>query len=649
MKNAEVAHKGAQIIARQFDDIYFNPEDGPAESEYVFMQGNHLPARWQHKKQFSIVETGFGCGLNFLVAADAWLKDSAHCKTLHYYSIEGFPLHKQDMLTIYQQWPQYKHITSALIGQYPPAVSGCHTLSFEQGRIQLHLIFEQVSEALLNYPLTPDCWFLDGFAPSKNPQMWHKDVLNTIGQVSAEGTCVATFTAAGDVRRGLIEAGFEVVKRKGFGRKREMLCAHKLAKSDAQNLIKHAPWFSLPKQIQAIENAVVIGAGMAGAQMAFHLAEQGIKVSVIEAAKTIATGASGNKAGLVAPRLTAKASLDETFYLAAFLYQLRQIKRLQKQGHKVAFDASGLIQLAYNETSHKRIDQLLNREDLPPDILNILTAEQASQKLNEPVNVPAVELQMAGSLAPRSLCKALLDHPNIKIKLNCKVEDVVSTGGLQQITLSDGEQLDSTLCIVANGYQAQQFCKRIKVIPVSGQSTCATLPIKSQLSSALDHAGYVAHTPNDDNQIIFGASYHQNNTSNTLKDEDTQANLALLKQCLPELANGLIEVKNSHVGVRATTPDRWPIIGPLPNDKFYDKAYQDLSKGKYYQHYAEASYIEGMFMLSGLGSRGLTSAAYCANILMHLVAGVAPPTSKAILHAMHPARFIIRDLQKNEH
>ena len=265
---AEINIEDGQVYSTRYDDIYYNSDDGPAESKYVFLEGNLLPERWQGKRKFCIVETGFGTGLNFLVTLKAWLEDASRSETLDYFAIEAYPLSSKQLNKVHAYWPDVKTHSSQMIAQYPKLTSGCHSLIFEQGRVQLHLIFERLETALNQYTFHPDCWYLDGFAPAKNPSMWQKTALNRIASLSGKGVSLATFTAAGEVRRNLIAADFEVQKRAGYGRKREMICAIKSEPGITQNLFKHAPWFAAPSITTTPHKIAIVGAGIAGAQSA---------------------------------------------------------------------------------------------------------------------------------------------------------------------------------------------------------------------------------------------------------------------------------------------------------------------------------------------------------------------------------------------
>ncbi len=651
MPYADVEIGGGQLYARQFDDIYFSSDDGAKESEYVFLQGTCLPNQWRYKPQFCIAETGFGSGLNFLVTLNAWIKDPKRSETLDYFSIEGFPLNPKNLIRALSMWPELKTIASELITQYPPISSGCHSLIFEAGRVQLHLIFEDIATALADYHVRPDCWYLDGFAPAKNPDMWQPEVLRRIGNLSKPHTLLATFTAAGDVRRNLMAAGFEVTKRKGFGRKREMLCATKLsaappAETTGNYANDYLPWFAPPGRVSDVASAIVIGAGIAGAQMAFHLAQHGVKVIVIDAASTIASGASGIEAGIIAPKLSATPSLEESFYCSAFLYQLRQIKQLQLRGQLVEFEQSGLVQLAHNTAAKTRFEKISNRRDIPAELGQVFNQVEAGGEFNLALKGSVLFCASAGSINPKSLCRALLDHPNIDLRLNTRATEISTCKTQNSIIVNKGDRLTADALILANAHLASDFCNALTLRPVRGQTTRATLANLENLPYAYGYDGTVLSVPGRQAAVIFGASYLRDNASTEKSDADTVSNLKALRENLPELASQLSQIKPGHVGIRASTPDRWPIMGQVPDEAFYQQHYANLAKGKPTKHFRKGKYRDGIFVLSGLGSRGFTSAGYCANLLAHQILGSTPPAPKRQLYALHPARFLIRNLKR---
>ncbi len=215
----------------QFDDPYFCAENGMLESQYVFCGGNELKRRWQGLSEsqagtFTIGETGFGSGLNFLCTWLLWQEWAPKSWTLQYVSIDQFPLNKEDLDKILRLWPELNKYADLLVGQYSKLINQNEHISFDQGKIKLSLITKHVVLALddmrkENYGV--DAWYLDGFAPAKNPEMWSDDVFAKMAPLSKAGTTVSTYTSTGFVRRGLIKNRFETVRAPGFGRKRHML------------------------------------------------------------------------------------------------------------------------------------------------------------------------------------------------------------------------------------------------------------------------------------------------------------------------------------------------------------------------------------------------------------------------------------------
>jgi len=641
-----------QIYSRRFDDIYYSRDDGIAESRYVFLEGNGLPEAWQGRDYFCIGETGFGSGLNFLCTLEAWLADPDRSKQLAYFAIEAYPLNADALQTIYRNWPQLAHLSQALLKQYPAVASGMHSLSFEQGRVQLHLIFKPAEAALSQLNIHADCWYLDGFAPSKNPSMWQPAVLQHLAENSHANTRLATFTAAGEVRRNLISAGFDIKKCKGFGRKREMLCGHGLninhpGRVDSRAEDKAGPsWFHIPPPKQSIQRVAVIGAGIAGAQIAFHLAQKGLSISIFEAQKVIASGASGNHAGILAPRLSAKSNLEERFYIDAFLYQLRQISLLQTNGRSIQFEQCGLLNMAHTPALKKRQQQLQDRTDLPPELFQPLNSEQLAIATGTNEQHTGWLIALAGTLSPGSLCKALLSHSSISLHPGQSVRQIKPDVDAPCLIFQNGRGEHFDAVVLANGYQVAEFSDALQIMPVRGQTSSSSLVNAQRLKHALNYEGYLLRQPCSDDKLILGASHIRGECDSSLRPEESQSNLALLKHHYASIAENMSIVKDSHAGIRASTADRLPALGALPDSGYYRQAYAALRHGEQHQRYPTARTHRGVYVLAGLGSRGLATSAYCANLLSHIINGQAPPASEHTLQALHPARFLIRALKK---
>lgn len=214
-----------QPYASAFEDVYFSTDDGLAETQYVFLAQNELVARFQalNNQIFSIAETGFGTGLNFLSTWQLWDELAPAGSQLHFYSVEKYPLDLTDISKALSYWPTLNAYSQQLVTQYQQLSPGQHNLSFADGNVVLHLLIGDIADTLPLLSEQIDAWFLDGFAPAKNPDMWSSALFKKMAALASQQTTFATFTSAGVVRRGLLDAGFSVVKLPGFGKKREML------------------------------------------------------------------------------------------------------------------------------------------------------------------------------------------------------------------------------------------------------------------------------------------------------------------------------------------------------------------------------------------------------------------------------------------
>lgn len=213
------------ITSKEFGDVYFSAADGLAETQHVFLKGNGLPEKWQGKQEFTIAETGFGTGLNFLAAWQLFEETAQPSQKLHFISFEKFPLSTDEIRQALSPW-NFGDKLEKLLQNYPLRIGGFHQLKIND-QITLTLIFEDINIMIPQFQADIDAWFLDGFKPSANPEMWTEIVFKNMARLSKPGTSFATFTAAGFVKRGLRDVGFNVQKIRGFGTKRDMLVGEK--------------------------------------------------------------------------------------------------------------------------------------------------------------------------------------------------------------------------------------------------------------------------------------------------------------------------------------------------------------------------------------------------------------------------------------
>ncbi len=206
-----------------FDDHFYSRNDGRLECGHVFLAGNDLPRRWQRPGPFRIGELGFGTGLNLCETWRQWRETAPADASLHITSFELFPMSGADIGRALARWPEIARERDALVNLWPQNPSGRIEITLEP-RVRLTVVCGAALDNLPQEETEFDAWFLDGFAPSRNPAMWSAELMAAVFQRTLPGGSFATYTAAGFVRRNLAAAGFTVLRQPGFAEKREMLC-----------------------------------------------------------------------------------------------------------------------------------------------------------------------------------------------------------------------------------------------------------------------------------------------------------------------------------------------------------------------------------------------------------------------------------------
>jgi len=644
--------------SNQFDDVYFDKESGLEETRHVFLKNNHLTERWQalQTDAFVIAETGFGTGLNFLCAWQAFLDDAASDKQLHFVSVEKYPMTKEMLTNALKMWPSMQHFSQQLIDAYPEVCHGFHRIELEQGRVQLTLWFGEAEDGFAALDADVDAWFLDGFAPSKNPEMWSDNLFKHIHRLSHQGTTFSTFTAAGIVRRGLKNVGFDVRKVKGFGQKREMSVGelNTVTAALTERMSQGQSWFSLRQDKPTkISKVLVVGAGIAGANTAYALARQGIKVEVWEQGNCIAGGASGNPQGMLYPKLASQDTPVNRFYLASYLHATRFYSSLD--GNKAFWDACGLIQIPKNAKEIDRFQKLLAAKLYPDGILQSSKDREGS-----------LFLPLSGWVILSKLCETLLEHDNIQVRLNTKLDNLTAIKN-DDSTLGWNAQSGAKLCqfshvvlCTANDTRALDVTPNTPEYPIRGQVSYIDLAKakqaclaagesadKTDFDKVLCEFGYVS--PSINGLLHFGSTYDLKDQDDQVRDEGHQRNLAILESLLllPKQTFDSADC-GGRVSFRCAVPDYTPIVGPVQSETAYENAYSALIKNAKWKSNSIAEPISQLYVNIGHGSRGLISTPLSGCYIASLIMGTPSPLEHTISHKLHPSRFIIRDLKRNQ-
>ena len=673
--------------SREYDDIYFSKQEGLAETQYVFLQHNQLAERWQQLQHqpagtFTIAETGFGTGLNFLAAWQLWQQHAPKHWQLHFITVEKHPLLKNDLERSLTAWPELQPLSQQLVQQYPALIPGHHVLSFnsEAAPVHLHLLFGDAEEGfeqcietrhpdrVHNTGAKVDAWFLDGFAPSKNPSMWTETLFNSIGQLSKPETTVATFTAAGMVRRGLSNVGFHIKKVSGYGHKREMITGiykpnnETIEQGDEipttkpkiirSTLSGQTPWH-IPASSKKPQQAIIIGGGISGCSSAYALAQRGIEVTIIERHAQLAQEASGNAQGMLYTKLSPLAGKLNQFTLGSYFYALRFYQQLL-QNNKLSgkdIEFCGLLQLCQGKKQQALLTELEQCFSNHSDWVQCLTAEQASELSGVHCPSPGYFLSGSGWLSPTALCQQLTQHPLISIKTHNQAMDIKQTSTGWQILNAENKLIDSAqTVIIANNHDALAFqqTQHLPLKVIRGQVTEVHESAAKQLpKTVICHEGYI--TPAIDKHIRFGATFGLGDEGKELRYSDHKTNVDNLHKTLPSFFNEspeslLKQPLTGRANLRCTSPDYLPLVGPAPIAEQFINDYNILRKDANRVIDTQASYYAGLFINVAHGARGLCSTPLCSELLAALICNEPRPLGRDLSLALNPARFLIKDI-----
>jgi len=641
----------------RFNDIYYSQDDGLAESVYTFIEGTDLSARLQRhrRNEFTIAETGFGTGLNFLLTWEAWQHAGANRPRLNYIATERYPVTRPDLTRALAAWPGLAASAKALVDAWPVPLKGQHRLLFEQGNVVLDLWFEDTTAALIDLAEQEqrwvDAWYLDGFAPARNPDMWQAGIFQAMAALSRPGATLATFTAAGDVRRGLSAAGFDVQRVPGFGTKRDSLRA-RWAGRDDERPAEASRWDIAPSSSYRPGSALVIGAGLAGAATAAALARRGITVTVLERDK-VASAASGNEQGVLYTRLSRQHSSLTDFTLQSFLFAHRHYQALFTSGQLKAGDDGALCGCFQQSTNEKDLAYLGDVLGTVPELSEVLGPEEASQRLGVGQPSSGYWLPLSGWLHPPAVCRALLAHPNISLIENAGAAQLsVRENGDWRADYHAGS-VAADIAVICGGADTADHDRTgwLPLQPIRGQTTtlASELPI-ADLKAVLCHEGYIA--PAREGSHCVGATFAPSSKDTRLEAADNLYNLARLSEAVPAWSTYLAGldpvILPGRVGVRCASPDYLPITGPVPDLQGFLQEFANLRNNAKQVIDARGPVVPGLYVNTGHGSRGLSSTPLTAECLAAEISREPLPLSRHLRRALLPARFLVRDLKRGK-
>jgi tRNA 5-methylaminomethyl-2-thiouridine biosynthesis bifunctional protein len=652
MQYTNLIWRDGQPYSELFDDIYFSSDNtelisGESEFMHVFFRHNHLARRWPGCEHFVIAELGFGSGLNCALTIREWLKYCASSdaqKTLHYIAIEKHPFSAKDVAKLLSRHPELRPICDEMVKNYPPAVEATHCRTLFDNKVVIHYKFMDIKQALDDEGLKVDAWFLDGFSPAKNPAMWSADVFEQIAKNSTSAASCSTYTAAGLVKRNLKQAGFEVKKVSGYGKKREMLVATLQQKISPVLLYRDKPWFSPAVNITSSSKAItIIGAGIAGLTMAYSMVNRGWTVTIIDEQGDVAKQASSNPAAIVYPRLSANNDIDSRFYLSAYCYSLHVLNSLQKTSSTEFWFDCGLQQ-AFDR---KRISDILYRFQFNKDFVGLVEAKPGEAK-RLPDEKVWLDYKNAGVVLPEVLCQVLREICGEALSIVHAHVDEIKSENNKCLCFSDAKQINEADCLViANGISVNELnlSPELPVEAIRGQAM--VLSNSTENSPSIDRAvnAGVYFTPSLAGKHYLGATYSHLNKSMAVDEEENLSLLELLDEIYPEHFT-LDDMEESWVGFRCMAKDRVPVVGALPDTAFFKQHYADIHHGRHHKPYPAARHHSGLYITAAHGSRGFTSSFLSAEIIASQINGEPLPVNKNTLDYLSPSRFIVNKLKR---
>jgi tRNA 5-methylaminomethyl-2-thiouridine biosynthesis bifunctional protein len=594
---ATLAYQDGVPYSAAYGDVYHSADGGAGQARHVFLHGCGLPAAWAHRASFVILETGFGTGLNFLATWAAWRADPRRPARLHFLSVEKHPFRVEDLSRLHGSWPEYAPLSDALRRNWPMLTPGFHRIALDGGRVQLTLMLGNARDCLPQLDARVDAFYLDGFAPDRNADLWQPGLFEALGRLARPGATAATYSVAATVREGLAAAGFVCEKRAGYGRKRHCLSARFAGEARGEDS-------RLPGHV------AIVGAGVAGAATAHALARCGVGVSVVERAAGIALGASGNPAAVVRPVLSRDDSPASRLTRAAFLHDLRAWTAL---GAAVEWSRCGVLHLARDDEAAARLRQALAASAPPAEYARWVELGEARELANWPVDAAGVFYPAAGWVAPGSLVRAWLAHPAIRLRTGTAVTRLHATAtGWQLLGDAGVVLLEADAVVLANAHEAAALAPEAgwPLGTVRGQITQLPPGCLPEIARVVTREGYVAPGA----RPLVGATYEHDDDTAPRAASDL-VNLQRLEAILPgagrRVAPGAV---SGRAALRATLPDRLPIAGAVDGPG-------------------------GLWVAAGYASRGVVWAGLLGEALADLLTGGPLPLEADLMRAVSPRRF----------
>ena len=611
-------------VSTVYGDIYHSAHGGPAQARHVFLGGNDLPRNWQGKDRFVILETGFGLGLNFLSTWQAWQADPQRCRRLHFVSFEKHPFNAADLAIAQRAWPEFAALAAELQQHWPVLTPGIHRLHLAGGQLILTLVFGDAASQLRQIDASVDAFYLDGFSPVNNPELWSLPLCKALARLAAPGATLATWCLARPARDALAAAEFDLERRPGFAARKEMPVGRFRSRRPNRHL---AP---------TERRVIVIGAGIAGCTVAHRFAAAGWQVTVLEQAAAPGTSASSNVAGIMRPLPSADDNRLARLTRAGYLATHALLTALPG----AIWGACGILHLG-RDAEHAALQQrTVERLGFPPELVQYVSSDEASLRLGWPVATGGWWFPHGGWVQPPAACRAALNaFPEcITSHFNVAVDRLErSKNGWQALDAAGAVLAEAPVLIMASGVAAPNFEQFAWLPQESARGQVSHLPAGD--TPALNVAVVCKHgyaVPAVDGLRLIGATMTLDDNEPNERQADHRDNLDRLERFLPGFATQLDPARlTGRVGFRPMSPDRLPIVGPVPMVKPGQRSVV-LEKNQ-----RTPPVHPGLWCAQGYGARGIVWSALMADLLLSRIEGEPLPLENDLVNALDPQRFLL--------
>lgn len=668
-------------FSETYNDCYRSRSGALEESLHTFVKPHNFSARWESQSVFSLVELGFGLGINFLntlALRQRWLRDNRikseqrSRSVFRYVAFEAHPVSKNDLKYLYEnvyrdEGPNLPpDLIERLLAQYPPSIAGWHTLAFPEAQTTLSLVFGQASQIRQTLEGTIDAWYLDGFSPRCNPDMWSESLIDSVSLFSSEQATLSSYSVSGSLRLKLADSGFKVERLPGFPPKKHFLFATRIEPSLREPSRRLSENHLLPLIYDSSSShfdAIVVGAGLAGAAQAANLTHKGLKVALVDQAPKIACGASGNSLGLLMPQIASVPNLRSRFLLASWLYRLNLSSLSSVDpgnvNHKTPDHITSCISGALHLQSDDRLKRLADRLDelgLPEDIVSDADTQTTSRLAGLPIGLDSLFFPKAGVLSPTLSSEQMISDPlysNSKLltlELDQSVDSIrQSSSGKWSIFNTGGLKLaQAEILVMACSWQCARLLNLdwLTLAPCWGDTVEIGFPeqhMKPKLPICF--GGYILPHPNRD-ICILGSNY--GSSPEQLGPELVAANILLkrLRDAIPAFSDIRLQVQATRRSARCYADDRLPVIGPVPDSESIGRSYRTQNVAKMRLDYSSASWIKGLYINTAHGSHGLSTTSLAAEIIASQIIGAPLPVEKNLVDGVNPMRILARKLNK---